>query len=107
MSDEWVRWLLGGCSVVIITVIGWGVASMLSAIRSKANSKDSDERFRIVIENLDRHIEQDRDVHREDKELFRDIGRKLDETNRHLSMTNATLANLSGRYDGGRGRAEG
>lgn len=100
MSDEWARWLLGGCGVIIITVIGWGVASMLGAIRSKENSKDSDERFAALIKNLDDHVEEDREIHREDRELFRDIGKKLDETNRHLSITNATLANLAGRFDG-------
>lgn len=60
--------------------------------RDKANRESTDKRFGDMFDRLDAHMAEDREMHK-------DVGRKLDETNRHLSMTNATLANLAGRFD--------
>ena len=60
--------------------------------RDKSNRESTDARFGEMFQRMDQHMTEDREMHKE-------VGRKLDETNRHLSMTNATLANLAGRFE--------
>lgn len=96
MDDTWVRWLLGGLGAVIMLAFGDMFRRLFSKQdqleRDKANRESIDKRFDETLTRIDQHMADDRQMHA-------DIGRRLDETNRHLSMTNATLANLAGRFE--------
>lgn len=95
--EEWFRWILSGMWALLLLLIGFvsrNISTRLKAIEDgKADREETDRRFDDMLTRLDRHMEDDRDMHRE-------LGHKLDETNRHLSITNATLANLAGKFDG-------
>jgi hypothetical protein len=96
VSEEWVRWTLGGLLGVILVVFGEMFRRLFAKQdqleRDKADRVSTDNRFDEILDRFDRHLTEDREMHQE-------VGRKLDETNRHLSLTNATLANLAGRFE--------
>ena len=96
MDETWVRWLLGGLVAIIMAIFGDMFRRLFSKqdelARDKASRDSTDKRFGEMFDRFDQHMMEDREMHK-------DVGRKLDETNRHLSMTNATLANLAGRFD--------
>jgi hypothetical protein len=96
VSEEWVRWVLGGLLGVILVVFGEMFRRLFAKQdqleRDKADRELTDRRFDEVLDRFDRHLTEDREMHSE-------VGRKLDETNRHLSITNSTLANLAGRFE--------
>lgn len=74
----WLRWLLSG----------------------KANRESTDARFNELIKQLDRQAER-MDQHAvEDRDMHRQVGQKLDSVVQQIGITNATLSNLAGRFDG-------
>jgi hypothetical protein len=60
--------------------------------RDKANRESTDARFGEMFQRMDQHMVEDREMHK-------DVGRKLDQTNSLLATTNANLANLAGRFE--------
>jgi uncharacterized membrane-anchored protein YhcB (DUF1043 family) len=96
MDETWARWLLGGLGAIIVAVFGDMFRRLFAKqdelARDKANRDSTDKRFGEMFDRMDQHMVEDREMHK-------DVGRKLDETNRHLSTTNVTLATLAGRFE--------
>lgn len=65
--------------------------------KSKANKDSTDARFEEMMADFKAHVNEDRDMHK-------DVLAEIRETNRHLSITNATLANLVGRFEATNGQ---
>lgn len=103
MDEDWVRWILSGLVAVIMAVFG-GMLRRLFARqdaleRDKANRDSVDKRFEALIGEL-REQRSDFKAHEvEDRNMHKDVLAEIRETNRHLSVTNATLSNLAGRFD--------
>lgn len=96
MDETWLRWIVGGLGAIIVAVFGDMFRRLFAKqdelARDKASREATEDRFGEMFSRFDLHMSEDREMHKE-------VGRKLDETNRHLSMTNATLANLAGRFE--------
>lgn len=93
--DEWVRWGLGLFATVLVAVISW----IFRLLNGKANRDSTDKRFDAVLAEIRDQREELRSHESEDREMHNDVLAEIRETNRHLSMTNATLSNLVGRFD--------
>lgn len=93
--DEWFRWALGLTATMVLAMFGW----LFKIISGKANRESTDKRFEDLLGEL-RQQRQDLKSHElEDRNMHKDVLAEIRETNRHLSMTNATLSNLVGRFD--------
>lgn len=80
---------------VLLAVFGW----IFRALGGKANKESTDHRFDEVMEEL-RQQRVDLKSHEiEDRNMHKDVLSEIRETNRHLSVTNATLSNLVGRFE--------
>jgi uncharacterized membrane-anchored protein YhcB (DUF1043 family) len=76
-------------------MFGW----LFKIVGGKANAASTDNRFDEVLEEL-RQQRNDLKAHEtEDRNMHKDVLAEIRETNRHLSMTNATLSNLVGRFE--------
>lgn len=103
MDEQWVRWILTGLVGLIMTVFGAMIRRLFNKQdeleKTKANKESSDARFNDVLTEIRLMRTDFRDHEDKDIEAQRDVLAEIRETNRHLSMTNATLANLVGRFD--------
>jgi hypothetical protein len=81
-------------------MFGW----MLKMIAGKANSTSTDRRFEQLLDELKQHWIDLKSHEIEDRNMHKDVLSEIRETNRHLSMTNATLSNLVGRFDATNGQ---
>lgn len=78
----WLRWILG----------------------AKANKDSTDARFNAMMDELKEQRHDLKEHQADDKGMHKDVLQELRETNRHLSMTNATLAGLAGKVEAMSGR---
>lgn len=93
--DEWLRWAFGIAATVLVAMFGW----LFRALAGKANQRSTDKRFDDMFAEL-RQQRNDLKAHEtEDRAMHKDVLAEIRETNRHLSITNATLSNLVGRFD--------
>lgn len=103
MSEDWVRWVLGGLGGVIMLTFGEMFRRLFNKQdeleKLKANKDSSDARFNDVLTEIRQMRTDFKDHEEKDFEAQKDVLAEIRETNRHLSMTNATLANLVGRFD--------
>lgn len=72
---------------------------MLKLISGKANQRSTDKRFDEMMAELRQQRTDLKSHETEDREMHKDVLAEIRETNRHLSITNATLSNLVGRFD--------
>lgn len=104
MDPELFRWIVSLLLALIVSVVGFMGKRLFERTdelaNGKANRDSTDKRFEDVLQRYDAHVREDREIHME-------IGRKLDRTNEHLSVTNTTLAALAGRFEATRDRPEG
>lgn len=103
MDETWVRWILGGLGAVIVATFGEMIRRLFSKQddleKGKANKESTDSRFEELLGEL-RQQRSDLKAHEtEDRNMHKDVLAEIRETNRHLSMTNATLSNLVGRFE--------
>ncbi len=93
--DEWIRWVVGGFCGTVILVFTW----LFKIVSGKANGSSTDRRFEQLMDELKHHRTELKSHETEDRNMHKDVLAEIRETNRHLSMTNATLSNLVGRFD--------
>lgn len=103
MSEDWVRWILSGLGGVITLMFGEMFRRLFKRQDElearKANVTSTDHRFEQLIDELKQHRMDLKSHEVEDRNMHKDVLSEIRETNRHLSMTNATLSNLVGRFD--------
>lgn len=92
---EWIRWIVGLGITGLIAVLSW----IFKLLSGKANKLSTDERFRELLAELQRQRADMKTHEGDDRAMHKDVLAEIRETNRHLSMTNATLSNLVGRFD--------
>ena len=93
--DEWTRWAVGVACTVLLAVFGW----ILRVLAGKANQRSTDKRFEEMMAEMRQQRNDLKSHETEDRAMHKDVLAEIRETNRHLSITNATLANLVGRFD--------
>lgn len=96
MDETWVRWILGGLGALIVTIFSEMFRRLFAKQdeieKTKANKQSTDERFEDAAHRWELHAQEDREMHRQ-------VGQKLDAVVHQIGITNATLANLAGRFD--------
>lgn len=93
--DEWLRWAVGIAATVLVAVFGW----LFRSLAGKANQRSTDKRFDEMLAELRQQRTDLKSHETEDRAMHKDVLAEIRETNRHLSITNATLSNLVGRFD--------
>lgn len=93
--EEWLRWILGTITGVQVVVVGW----LFKMLADKANRGSTDKRFEDLLGELRQQRTDLKSHETEDRNMHKDVLAEIRETNRHLSMTNATLSNLVGRFE--------
>ena len=98
--DEWARWGIGIVVTLGVAMFGW----LLKVLGGKANRESTDARFAEMMGELKEQRKDLRSHESEDRNMHKEVLAEIRETNRHLSMTNATLSNLAGRFEAMNGK---
>lgn len=93
--DEWVRWALG----IVVTVLAAMFTAIFRMLAGKANKNSTDARFQEVLEQIKEQTHRMEEHTKEDRDMHRQVGQKLDSVVQSIGITNATLANLAGRFE--------
>jgi hypothetical protein len=87
--DEWVRWAAGGFLGFLVLVVSGVLKHLFTAVGGKANRESTNKRFDHMLDSLDSHIAEDRDVHAR-------IVERLDTMSDRISETNVLVAKIVG-----------
>ena len=83
-----------------MTVFGGLFKWFHSRLNDKANKETTDKLFDQILDELKEQRTEMNQHKAEDREMHRDVLRELQTVNSNLATTNASLANLAGRFDG-------
>lgn len=92
---DWVQWAIGLGVTVGLFMLGW----LFKVINGKASRESTDKRFQELLDELKEQRADLKAHETDDRDMHKDVLAEIRETNRHLSMTNATLSNLVGRFE--------
>lgn len=98
--DEQARWAIGIAITLGIAMFGF----LMRALGLKAGKESTDKRFEQIMAEMREDRKDLKDHTAEDRNMHKDVLAEIRETNRHLSMTNSTLANLLGRFEAQNGK---